>query len=380
LLDPFELGVASSSSHLSSNRELSPRIEATMPHIVSVATAVPKHSLKQCEICELARHHFQGSLPNVESYLSIFQNAAVNQRYFCVPPDWFLSTASLGQTNRAYLRNAQELGTRVAADCLAQAAIAVDKIDGLIFVSSSGIATPSLDTTIANTLKFRRDICRVPIFGLGCAGGAAALSLAGDLTRARPRSRFLVVALELNSLTFQRTDFSLQNLVATALFSDGAAAVLVSGDEAGLEGPLKIVRSVTIRSADTEGLMGWDFGNQGFRVVVSKNIPKAVESLMLEVLNHFSDIVRLEELNSFVLHPGGAKILRAFETILKKTSNDFSDSHETLARFGNMSSPTVLFVLDSKLKNRRMDEQGHCLLGAFGPGFTAEASLLRWTD
>jgi alkylresorcinol/alkylpyrone synthase len=348
-----------------------------MPQIASTATAVPGHRLEQRELQELAAKHFAAK-PKAQRYLSVFDNALVDERYFCVPASWFIAPASIGESNRIYLRHATELGVEVATACLARASLHPSEVDGIVFASSSGIATPSLDTEIANALSLRRDIQRIPLFGLGCAGGAAALAIAARLARASPHARFLVVALELNSLTFQRDDFSTENLIATALFSDGAAAVLVTGDDAGGGGPLEILRSATIRYPGSADLMGWDFGDNGFRVMVSQRIPEVVRDLIPDIIHAFGDLVHLEKLNSFILHPGGAKILRVFEDVLQKPAATFAESYEVLARYGNMSSPTVLFVLDSKVRLRSANEDGYSLLAAFGPGFTAEASLLRW--
>ena len=348
-----------------------------LPQITSIATAVPAYRLEQGELRELVAEHFE-SKPEMRRYLTVFDHALVDERNFCVPASWFQAPKSVGEANRTYLLHATALGVEVATTCLARAGLQPSDVDGIVLASSTGIATPSLDTVIANAIKLRRDIQRVPLFGLGCAGGAAAIAIAARLARADPHGRFLVVALELNSITFQRDDYSAENLVATALFSDGAAAALVTGDDTGEAGLLEIVRSVTIRQPETAEVMGWDFCDSGFRVIVSKQIPEIVRSLVPDVLQAFGDIIRLEELNSFILHPGGAKILRVFEEVLRKPTALFAESYEILARYGNMSSPSVLFVLERAVQSRTANTQDYSLLAAFGPGFTAEASLLRW--
>lgn len=348
-----------------------------MPRIVAVATAVPEHRLTQPEVRALAEAHFG---PSNSRYLSVFDHALVDERHFAVPPDWFARVAGPGQANDAYLEAAKALASEVAADCLAQAGAEPSTIDGVIYVSSSGIAAPSIDTYVAETLGLPRTVTRVPLFGLGCAGGAAGLALASQLAEGRPKSRWLLIALELNSITFQRTDVSLQNLVSTAIFADGAAAVLIAGDEAGLDGPLEILRSATLRSPGTAGVMGWDFDDGGFRVRVSGTVPDVVRDLVPEVIEAFADLAGPDDLASLLLHPGGAKILARVEALIPDARPRLGASYATLAKFGNMSSATVLFVLEQALRADRPPPGALSLLAAFGPGFTAEASLLRWRE
>ncbi|GAA0635263.1 3-oxoacyl-[acyl-carrier-protein] synthase III C-terminal domain-containing protein [Brevundimonas lenta] len=348
-----------------------------MPQIVAVATAVPGYRLTQPEVRALAEAHFG---PGHRRYLSVFDNALVDERHFAVPPDWFARGAGPGEANDVYLEAAKSLAAEVARDCLAKAGVEPSMIDGVIYVSSSGIAAPSIDTYVAETLGLPRTVTRVPLFGLGCAGGAAGLALAARLTEGRPASRWLLIALELNSITFQRTDVSLQNLVSTAIFADGAAAVLVAGDEAGLDGPLALLRSTTLRSPGTAGVMGWDFDDGGFRVRVSGTVPDVVRDLVPEVMEAFADLAGPDDLASLLLHPGGAKILARVEELIPDARPRLAASYATLAGFGNMSSATVLFVLDQAIRDAHPSPGALSLLAAFGPGFTAEASLLRWRD
>jgi alkylresorcinol/alkylpyrone synthase len=234
-----------------------------------------------------------------------------------------------------------------------------------------------LDVGLVESLGLRPDVRRVPVFGLGCGGGAAGLAIAARLADAPASASVLLVAVELNSLTFQRGDYSKSNLVASSLFADGAAAVLVSGGD----GPVEVVESATYLVPRSRGLMGWDFMDSGFRVVFSRRIPKIIQDMIPETLGRLLAPRGLDPraLASLILHPGGRKILEAYETALGVSRERLDASYRVLARYGNMSSATVLFVLDEELRAPARKPGDLGLLAAFGPGFSAEASLLRWT-
>jgi alkylresorcinol/alkylpyrone synthase len=350
-----------------------------MAIIHAVGTAVPPYLMTQPAAKSIAREHFSGKIEALPKYLRVFDNALVAQRHFCVPPAWFQNTYSLEEKNHAYLEWALRLSIEAILDCLDQSDTVPEEIDHIVFVSSSGIATPSLDVAIINALGLRRDVRRIPLFGLGCAGGAAGLALCGELARASPGGCFLLVAVELNSLTFQPSDFSAENVVATSLFGDGAAAVLIKGADRG-GGCLRIVKSTTLLRAKSTGLMGWDFVDTGFRVVFSRDVPDVIGRLMPEALRPLLSGGRttIDDISSFVLHPGGKKILHAYEHFFARTKDSFTQSYDVLLRYGNMSSATVLFVLKEAIRARTHAASALALLGAFGPGFSAELSLLQW--
>ena len=349
-----------------------------MSSIVSVGTAVPPYLMRQEDACRLAGEHFEGTIENLAKYLQVFKNALVTERYFCVEPDWFASEHSLAAKNRLYLEWAERLSLDAIESCLEGAGVARDEIDYFVFVSSSGIATPSLDVTIINQLGFRADIRRLPLFGLGCAGGAAGIALCNSLASTRASAKVLLVAVEINSLTFQPDDLTKSNLVATSLFGDGAAAVLFSAESDGL---VNILNSVSLLKPDTDHLMGWDFVDTGFRVVFSRAVPQTIMDMMPDALGKVIDgrNIGLEDIDAFIFHPGGKRILEAYEKILGRHREDFASNYGVLDRYGNMSSATVLFVLDDVLRKagRRTGDYG--LLAAFGPGFSAEATLVQWT-
>ncbi|MEX0852256.1 MAG: 3-oxoacyl-[acyl-carrier-protein] synthase III C-terminal domain-containing protein [Bauldia sp.] len=348
-----------------------------MASIVSVGTAVPPYLMRQDEAKRLAGEHFAGRIADLGRYLAVFDNALVDQRYFTVEPEWFGAPHSLEDKNGLYLDRATELSIAAIENCLESSGVGVGEIDHFVFVSSSGIATPSLDVAVINALGLSPAVRRLPLFGLGCAGGAAGVALARSLLAGASDATVLLVAVELNSLTFQPDDFSTSNLVAASLFGDGAAAVVLRG--AG-RGPVDVLKSATLLSPRTDRLMGWQFVDTGFRVVFSRRVPEAIAEMMPEAVGRALDGsgVAAADVASLVFHPGGKRILEAYERVLGRTRQDFRASYDVLSRYGNMSSVTILFVLDDEMRNGRRRSGDHGLLAAFGPGFSAEVSLLRW--
>jgi alkylresorcinol/alkylpyrone synthase len=342
--------------------------------IVSVATALPAHRFRQDELREAARTAFEGKIDGLHRYISVFDTGLIEERYLAVPPDWFDRPRSFGERNDMFIKEATRLGIIAAAECLDRGEVSRRSVDHLIFVSSSGIAAPSVDVEILQALGLSPNVMRIPIFGLGCAAGAAAIRLAGAIVRGDPAATVLIIAVELNSLTFQPDDLTKQNLVAASLFSDGAAAIVVRGSEAG-PGVLELLQSFTQLIPRSRDMMGWDVVDNGFKVVFSTRVPQVIGELMPHVLGALG----LEGvLDDFVFHPGGRRILEAYCTVLGKDPEAFQSSYDVLRRFGNMSSATVLFVLADRIANRPGNSGAESLLAAFGPGFSAEATRLRW--
>ncbi|MCB1495973.1 MAG: hypothetical protein KDJ86_09325 [Bauldia sp.] len=348
-----------------------------MASIVSVGTAVPPHLMPQDMAKHLAGEHFRPHIANVEKYLAVFTSALVDQRYFCVEADWFGRDHTLADKNRLYLAWAERLAIEAIEKAIAGSDVDLGDIDHFIFVSSSGIATPSLDVLIMNKLGFHPNVRRMPLFGLGCGGGAAGLALGARMAGDDDKTTVLLVAVELNSLTFQRDDFAKSNLVAASLFGDGAAAVLIRG---GADGPINVLKSTTLLRPRTNNLMGWEFVDSGFRVVFSRRVPDTIRNMMPESIeNTLADAsVGIDDIASFVFHPGGTRILEAYQKELGRGPTDFRASYAVLSQFGNMSSATVLFVLDDEIRNSPHKSGDYGLLAAFGPGFSAETSLLHW--
>ena len=352
-----------------------------MPRIEAVATAVPPHVIEQEESMALVRHFFRDAFVDIDRLLGIFANGQIRKRHFCVPPEWFRQNWVFAEKNRLYLQHAEALAIETARSCLDRAGVPTDAVDCLMFVSSTGIATPSLDSRIMHQLGLRPDITRIPMWGLGCAGGAMGLSRACDFARAYPESRILLVCVELCGLTFIRQDMSKSNLVATSLFGDGAAAVLVEGDAVPLRRSsprLHFSGAQTTTWPQTQDVMGWEVTEPGLKVVFSRDIPTLIRRSMRENVDRFLSPRGLstEGLDHFIFHPGGAKVLDAYQHALGLDADATRLAEEVLLNYGNMSSPTVLFVLEKSMEqNWEAGDKG--LLAALGPGFSSELLLLE---
>jgi alkylresorcinol/alkylpyrone synthase len=348
-----------------------------MAIITATATAVPDHPFGQEEAQRYAR-----AMPveprRLATVQALFENAGVRQRYGVHPLDFVMTPRPLSQTSREYQAHAVELGTRVARDCLERAGLAPADGDYVITVSCTGVMIPSLDAYLINDLGMRANVRRLPITELGCAGGAVAISRAHEFARAFPDANVLVVAVELSTLTFQQGDGSMANMVSGALFGDGAAAALVTGRGGSGAEVLDTESYLFPRSYDT---MGFDLRETGLHIVLSRNVGDLIRSETRGVGERLLERNGLSraDLRFFVLHPGGRKVLEVMEEELQIPRELTQPSWNVLAEYGNLSSATVLFVLDEWLTRRARSPGDHGLMAAFGPGFSAELLLLRWT-
>jgi alkylresorcinol/alkylpyrone synthase len=247
-----------------------------MPKIISLATALPPYQLKQSDICDAAQQIFGASISDFSRFLPVYENAAIDTRYSCVPLEWYQNPASLSNRNALYIENALNLLEEAAIKALEQAGLDFDAIDGLVVVSSSGIATPSLDALLMERLKLRRDMERLPIFGLGCAGGVIGLSRTAQLAQGAPEKRYLYMVVELCGLNFLHSDCSKSSIIATAIFGDGAAAAVISCRGVGAQ----ITGWGEYTWPDSLDVMGWDVTDEGLRAVFSHDIPNIVRTDM----------------------------------------------------------------------------------------------------
>jgi alkylresorcinol/alkylpyrone synthase len=355
-----------------------------MAHIIGVGTAVPAYEVYQEQVRDYVVQHFKPYLPRIERLATVFKHAAIDTRYFVVPNDWWDSAEhSLQERNDVYVREATLLAQRAILAALDAAELKPQQVDNLIFVSSSGFATPSLDAVLINCLGMRRDVRRIPIWGLGCAGGVAGLARAAEMARALPESITVLVAVETCSLTFQFDDPSKKNFIATSLFADGAGAVVVAGAEHTEHG-IEIIDSQSTLWPDTLGVMGWRVVNTGLAVILGTEIPAYVTSQLRPEVERFlaKHDLDLEQIEHFVFHPGGAKVIEAYDKALDLSSRvpngQLDAAREVLRRFGNMSSPTVLFVLDYILRHSKPGTNQYGLMAALGPGFSAEQVLVQF--
>ena len=343
------------------------------PRLLSIATAVPPHALGQPEVTERARHLFaETSSADLDRLMPVFANAGIERRYSGVPIDWYTRPHGWGERNALYLENAVRLLERAGRDALARADMRPDEIDAVVVASTTGIATPSLDAMVIGKLGLRRNVRRLPLFGLGCAGGVLGLARAADLARAAPGSRVLFLVVELCTLSFRKNDVSKSNIVATALFGDGAAAAIVSTDGDGPAfGP-----AAEHTWPDSLDVMGWDVTQDGLKAIFSRDIPTLVRREMRDIVSEFLSRHRLAltDIDRFICHPGGAKVLTALEEAFRLSPGTLADARGVLRDYGNMSAATALFVLERALRG---GAAGRLLLTALGPGFTAAFQLME---
>ena len=358
-----------------------------MSVIRAVATALPAHELPQPLVRELARAHFAPAFPNIDRYLPVFEHAQIDTRSMVAPAEWFQTRRSFKECNDLFIRTAVDLGAQAAQACLDQAGLTAAAVDHLIFVSTTGMAAPSLDALLINRLGMRTHTRRTPIWGLGCAGGVGGLARAYEYTLAYPAQRAMLIGVELCSVTFQWDDLSKRNLIAASLFADGAAAVLVegAGAPAAPERPAGAPPLPTVLGTqstlwpDTRELMGWEMIDTGMQVVFSPRIPSIVQTLMRDNVAEFlrGYGLTLDDIGHWVLHPGGAKVLNAYQSALGIDPERLVHSREVLRRCGNMSSVTVFFVLEEFLRRGAPAPGEYAVLGVLGPGFSCELALVR---
>jgi alkylresorcinol/alkylpyrone synthase len=353
------------------------RRPATIATIAGTATAVPPYLLTRELVKERIKDVFSLDGTRLVAIRSVIDNSRIDQRHSVFPVDYIVEPRSLARINAEYREKAVELGVEVASRALLQAEMSPVDVDMLITVSCTGVMIPSLDAYIATELGFRSDVRRLPITELGCAAGAAGLARAWEYLTAFPGRTALLVAVELPTLTFQRKDFSQANLISAVLFGDGAAGVVVTGREA--SGP-RIIASESFLFPNSLDAMGFDLRDSGFHIVLSKDVPQLIRERVKRLADDFlaRNGLKRGDVSAFLLHPGGQKLLSFMEAELELTRADTEISWDVLRRFGNLSSASVLFILQEWMARREMPSESYGLLMSFGPGFTAEMILLQW--
>jgi alkylresorcinol/alkylpyrone synthase len=342
--------------------------------LLSVATAVPPNILVQSEVATAARAMFSG-YREFERLSAVFETTGIITRRSVVPLDWFFQPRGWPDRTQAYLEGADALFVEAAEKALAGAGLSAADVDTVVTVSSTGIATPSLEARVASRLGLRSDVRRVPVFGLGCAGGVTGLALADRLARAEPGSKVLFVTIELCTLSFRLDEMTKANVVATALFGDGAAACVVSTEGQGVG---TIEGSGEHLWKDTLDIMGWNVDPQGFGVIFARSIPPFARQRLGPAMEQILAGMDLTpaDVGRYVCHPGGTKVVAALESAFHLDQGTLDHEREVLANYGNMSAPTVLFVLERLLQAEGLPERA--VLSSLGPGFTASGlSLLR---
>ena len=350
--------------------------------IAAVGRALPKHYYSQEQLTAALSTEWSGRHHNLERLQALHRHVLVGGRHLALPIDDYAKLTSFGATNDAFIACAVELGEHAIRDALQRASLQPTDIDHIFFVSVTGLAVPSIDARMVNRLGLRPDIKRTPIFGLGCVAGAAGVARAADYLRGFPTHTALVLSVELCSLTLQRQDLSIANIIASGLFGDGAAAALLVGAQhpTHAAGTPRVVASQSVFYPDTERVMGWDITEAGFRVVLSADVPQVVEKHIARNVDQFLALHDLgrADMASFVCHPGGPKVMQAFCTALNLPEAALEVTRRSLATLGNLSSASVLLVLRDTLLEHRPPPGSYGLMMAMGPGFCAELVLLQW--
>ena len=347
--------------------------------IASVASAMPKWYYSQQKIYETLCEHWQGKLEKPDVLERMHQRVGVEGRHLAYPIEEYASIDTWGDANNRWIKAATELGERAATSALERAGRTKEEIGAMITVSVTGIAAPSLDAKLSNIMDLPLDMRRTPIFGLGCVAGAAGIGQAADYVRAYPDRIAVLLSVELCSLTWQRMDLSMANMIASGLFADGSAAVVVAGDKVRADGP-EILGHRSSFYRNTEHLMGWDISEEGFQIMLSAEVPDAIHKHFPHDVDSFlaDHGLKRGDIGTWIMHTGGPKVLDACAEALELPREAFAPSWECLRRAGNVSSASVLLVLEDFMLNRRPAKDTYSVLAAMGPGFCSEIVLLRW--
>jgi alkylresorcinol/alkylpyrone synthase len=347
--------------------------------ISSAATALPRHYYPQHVLIDAFRRHWGKRLDRFSVLEKLHAATQVDGRYLALPLESY-PLSSWGEANDRWIEASLELGQRAVCEAMNRAGTAPQDIGAFFFVSITGVASPSIEGRLINQMGLSRRMKRIPIFGLGCVAGAAGIARAADYVKAYPREACLLLSVELCSLTVQQDDLSAANLISTGLFGDGVAAVIVSGSECAAPAGPEIVATRSTFYPNTEEVMGWEISEKGFKIVLSRDVPEVVLRNLGRDADEFLSDNGLErgDIGSWVIHTGGPKVLEATEAALNLPKRALDVSWECLRRTGNLSSASVLFVLEETMKNRRPKPGTWGILAAMGPGFCSELVLLKW--
>ena len=335
-------------------------------HLMSVATAVPTHCVLQSTVAAAANDLFAQRFPGYARIARVFETSGIQTRHMIKPLDWYLTQLGWSQRMAAYLEGAQDLFVVAAEKALTAADCRASDIDTVVTISSTGIATPSLEARVASRMGFRADVERVPIFGLGCAGGVNGIAIARRLAEARPGSTVLMVTVEICTAAFRLDQLTKANMVATALFGDGAAACVLRAGDSGIA---EIDGASQHMWPDTLNIMGWNIDDEGLSVVFDRDIPPFAHERVGPAVNDMLERLGIarSSVDRFACHPGGAKVIAALEQTLNLDQGVLDHERAVLSHYGNMSAPTVMFVLE------RMVAEGlpkRTIMTALGPGFS----------
>ncbi len=346
--------------------------------IHTVSTQVPEYSKETKDILPFVDAWMTGQDPRLKrKAIKIFENAAVDKRYSIMHPEEVFSETSFEERNRIYSREAVKIGEKVLLKALNKAGWEANTLDYIITVSCTGIMIPSLDAYLINRLQLRQDIVRLPVTEMGCAAGISGLIYAKQFLHANPGKRAAVVAVESPTATFLLNDFSMANIVSAAIFGDGAACVLLTSEE-GTTGP-ELIDSAMYHFFDAEKMMGFEITNDGLKMVLDQQVPETIAAHFPEIIHPFleKNKLQIQDINHLIFHPGGRKILETVDALFGELGKNIMDTKEVLRLFGNMSSATVLYVLE-RFMEKDLPKDDYGLMLSFGPGFSAQQVLLKW--
>ncbi len=346
--------------------------------IVNVGKELPKYSRETKDILPLVETWLDGQDDRFRrKILKIFEAAAVDKRYSIMAPEEVFTATSFQDKNDIYIREVKKLGTSVLKNALTNANWDPKSLDYIITVSCTGIMIPSLDAYLINELELRQNITRLPVTEMGCAAGISGMIYAYNFLKANPGKRAAVIAVESPTATFQLEDFSMANMVSAAIFGDGAACVLLSSEE-NIEGP-KIIGEEMYHFFDATHLMGFKLVNSGLQMILDESVPATISEHFPQIIHPFLEKhgTNIENVDHLIFHPGGKKIVQTVSDLFGILGKNIDDTREVLRLFGNMSSVTVLYVLERFL-NKEMSKGEQGLMLSFGPGFSAQRILLQW--
>jgi alkylresorcinol/alkylpyrone synthase len=347
--------------------------------LAAAASAFPSHTYDQQTIAHALTSVWHDKLQRPESLDRLHRNTGVDQRHLVLPLQDYLAVDTWGKANNIWIESALDLGSTAICRAITPLGLNPKDIDALFFVTVTGVASPSIDARLVNRMGLSPKIKRNPIFGLGCVAGVAGIARASDYVRAFPKHIAVLLSVEICSLTWQRDDVTVANVISAGLFGDGAAAVVIAGADTKLEGP-QVIDTCSTFYPNTERVMGWDISERGFQIVLSPEVPEVIEQNLRRDVDGFlaQHNLRRSDISSWIIHTGGPKVLDAVANALELKPGELDASWECLRQVGNLSSASVLVVLQDFLANRRGEPGTYSLMAAMGPGFCSELVLLRW--
>ncbi len=349
-----------------------------MPYIAATSVVDLPYKTDQQDVKKQAHELFSANFPQTDRLIFAFDNTEIITRNFCKPLSYYAQPNTFEERNNDYIQLATQYSIQAIEDCVIKAKVKKEDITDILFVSTTGLATPSIDALIINKMRLNPNINRTPVWGLGCGGGVSGMAKANTAAKANPDAVVLLVAVELCSLTLIKSDYSKSNFIGSSLFSDGIAACIIKGDNhRDSKAEVTYVAASSKLYYDSLDVMGWDFQDTGFKVLFSKDIPTFIHEHVKEDITEFLAMhnLQLSDIKNFIFHPGGKKVLDAYTDALGVEGDFLNKTRAVMNDNGNMSSATVLYVLERFMSQGF--ENGYGLMMAMGPGFSSEMVLLQ---